>query len=761
MKSSFLKRYAPARGLILLSSFIIGACGGSADSSLQTSSFKNSSLRSESLAPASRERSSRVAESGSAVTRIEIVNTNTAAETQSGVPITFGQTFRPGEISTTDGVALTLEDGTRLPTQLVIKARHADGSLRHGIFSTVLARLPATESEVILLKKTESSAPAYGATSPAALLNAGFAASVKLNLGGVMYSASAEELLRDGKYTTWLSGPVANEWLVSAPLKTSAGATHPHLTARFAIRSYADLNKARVDVTIENNWAYEPSPQNFTYDAEILVGGRSVFGKAALNHFHHARWRKVFWWGAAPDVNVKHDIAHLIASKAVPNYDTGINISNTGLSQLEQRWNAKETGPMAPGIVTPAMPMAGGRPDIGPLPQWAAMYLLSMDTRAGKVTLGAGDLAGSWPIHYRDKNTDRPVSLVDYPYMTLLGRGSDAMNPATGKSELFPACGGDCSTAPYNYNPDGNHQPSLAYLPYLVTGDHYYLEELQFWANWNMLQANPHYRGFDKGLTKWNEIRGQAWTLRTLGQTAYITPDSDPMKQYFVDRVGYNLDFYNTTFTTGKSNQLGVLDGTNSFASIAYTTPSGPQTGLAPWMDDFFTWSVGYLAELGFTDAKPLLAWKAKFPVDRMTAAGYCWIDGATYALAVRPGSSSPLYSTIAQAYQATMRKNDGAPLINSTGAKYLDQACGSQAQADWRTQYDKDNGVRRSPWSVGEMTGYATSPEGFPSNMQPALAVAAASGIPNAKTAWEIFMNRPVKPDYSSAPQWAIVPRD
>ena len=696
------------------------------------------------------------------VTKVELVNSSAANEAQTNIPITFGQVFRPGEIAKAEGVFLSLEDGTGIPFQLDVKARHPDGSLRHGIFSISLPQLAAGKSAVVMLSRTTTATPASPATSPAALLGAGFTASVNLNIGGTLYTASADALLRAGKYTTWLSGPVANEWLVSAPLKTLDGIEHPHLAARFAIRSYTGINKARVDVTIENDWAYENAPRNFTYDAEILVGGKPVYAKTGLTHFHHARWRKVFWWGAAPEVNVKQDILHLIASKALPNYDTSITISSSALSSLEQRWASKDTGPMGPGIVTPAMPMVGGRPDIGPLPQWAAMYLLSMDSRAEKVTLGVGDLAGSWPIHYRDKKTGRPVSLIDYPYMTLLGHPGDTVNPATGKSEMFPACGGDCSTTPYNYNPDGNHQPSMAYLPYLVTGDYYYLEELQFWANWNMVQANPYYRDFAKGLTKWNEIRGQAWTLRTLGQVAYITPDNDPMKQYFVDRVKYNLDFYNSTYTTGNSNRLGVIDGsgTYAFSPIAYTTASGTRTGLAPWMDDFFTWSVGYLAELGFADATPLLAWKAKFPVGRMTAPGYCWIDGATYALAVRSGSSSPLYSTFADAYQATMRNADGTPMVNSTGARYLDQPCGSQAQADWRTQKDRDANANRIPWTAGEMTGYASFTEGYPSNMQPALAVAATSGIPNAQTAWNIFINRSIKPDYSGEPQWAIVPR-
>jgi hypothetical protein len=214
---------------------------------------------------------------------------------------------------------------------------------------------------------------------------------------------------------------------------------------------------------------------------------------------------------------------------------------------------------------------------------------------------------------------------------------------------------------------------------------------------------------------------------------------------------------------------MGVLDGSGSnpsagkhtFASIIYTTSSGPSTGVAPWQDDFYTWSVGYQADLGFTNANPLLAWKAKFPVGRMTAPGYCWIDGAAYELDVRSSASSPLYSTFAEAYQATLRNLDGTPLVNSTGAKYLDQPCGSQAQADWRTQYDHDNHTTRGPWAAGEMTGYANTPQGFPSNMQPALAVAATSGIPNAQAAWTLFMSRSIKPDYSNAPQFAIVPRN
>ncbi|MDT1823612.1 hypothetical protein FPK54_30360, partial [Acinetobacter baumannii] len=73
----------------------------------------------------------------------------------------------------------------------------------------------------------------------------------------------------------------------------------PHLTARFAIRWYESVRKARVDVIVENNWAYEAAPQNFTYDAQVKVGGQPVYNQAGLVHAHHARWRKLFWYGGA------------------------------------------------------------------------------------------------------------------------------------------------------------------------------------------------------------------------------------------------------------------------------------------------------------------------------------------------------------------------------------------------------------------------------------------------------------------------------
>src|SRR5699024_1514533 len=129
---------------------------------------------------------------------------------------------------------------------------------------------------------------------------------------------------------------------------------------------------------------------------------------------------------------------------------------------------------------TNAMGQAGGRRDIGPLPAWAVLRLLTGDPRMIQVDNTVGVLAGSWPVHYRDETTGRPVSLERYPDLSTHPNLSNwSENPLSAIH-----CGGDCSG---KLKPDAAHQPSMDFVPYLLTGDYYYLEELQFWTAWNPL----------------------------------------------------------------------------------------------------------------------------------------------------------------------------------------------------------------------------------------------------------------------------------
>lgn len=656
------------------------------------------------------------------ITTVQLTSVATASQTNAAA--TFGQAFAQGDVPNGQTVVAKTASGATVPVQMDVKARHADGSVRHAVLTVQLPSTAANQSDTVTLFRATAGAAA-AAASPATLLNNGFTASVNLTVAGVKYTASADTLLKSGKVTSWLAGPLVNEWIVSAPLKDSAGNEHPHLMAQFAIRSYTGSKAARVDVTVENDWAYDASPQNVTYDAQVLVGGQAVYTQAALTHYHHARWRKVFWWGTEPKLNVRHNLAYLLATKAVPNYDQSLVIKEATIASWNTQWTNSKTGPMNPGVGQPYMPTTGARSDIGLMPAWNALYLLSMDQRMKNISLGMSDQAGAWPSHYRNKTTGRPVTLAEYPYATTFNAKFDSLNPATGQREIFPVCTTSC-TSPMTA--DTSHQAAFSYLPYLVTGDYYHLEELQFWANFSSFASNPAYRSAGKGLVGSDQVRGQAWSLRTLAEAAYITPDNDPQKANFTAIVNNNIDYFDAKYTNNASaNKLGVIE--NGYA-IVYDT----NTGLGPWQDDFFTSAIGHMVELGFTRAQPLLTWKSKFVVDRMVGDGYCWIQSSAYTLKVRDSATAPLYTSIGQVYK------------NTFPSTFTSLACASPEMA------------ANLKLRTGEMVSYLTaqSPQSI---MRPALAYAAGANA-NGKKAWDLYAKRPYQPDYAAEPEYAIVPR-
>lgn len=682
---------------------------------------------------------------GPVITDMELQNQGAAA---TNVPFTFGQIVTMGQFSKNDGLAARLSNGALVRLQVDVKATHADGSVRHMIVSGVLPALAAGQIEKIELVKANAVEATPATLS--ALTSAGLTGSVNLTLNGVQYSASLADALADPKAVNWLSGSLANEWIVSAPLKTADNVVHPLLSASFAVRWYPGLVKqARVDVIVENTKTFTAGARNLTYDVNVNVGGRAVYAKTGLLHYHHSRWHQSAWWDATttPQVHARHNTAYLVASKAISNYDLSVAPAETLLADFVKQLPASKTGPMTAGPVMASMGTTGGRGDIGPLPVWTVAYLLSKDQRALTSMMAAADGSATWSIHMRDEKTGMPLRVDNEAYKNA----STHMNLAKRGPLPVPRCAdNNNSLCASPFKDDTAHQPSMVYLPYLLTGDYYYLEELQFWAAWNPLGTDPGNSGYGKGLVRWQQVRGQGWSLRTLGHVAYITPDAHPLKDYFVKQVDNNLAFYHDTYVVGNPNQLGMFDGSGAGANKMDTS--------APWQDDFLTWSFGYLAELGFSKAEPILQWKSKFPVGRMTDPGFCWIEATAYHLLTRVDATSPVYNSFADLYAANFGgesiRHDVKTLVHPNGVPFMSQQCGSQAQADWFTT------AMGRRWTLGRMSGYSDSPLGYPANMQPALAVAAVSGIPNAGQAWTTFAGRADKQNYAMGPQWNIIPR-
>jgi hypothetical protein len=638
-----------------------------------------------------------------AMTSVEVANA--ANEVLKDVPVTFGQIFKRGDLPPDQGLAARGPDRKPLPLQWDAKAKHRDGSARHGVVTVRLPRLAPGETAQVELLPAAPAAGGGGMELRELLLSA-YDASAQLELGGETLTAHVKPLLsaaqKEGRPRTWLAGPLVTEWSVSGPLRRADGTPHPHLSVRFDVRAYAGLKAVRTDICIENTWAYEPNPSGFVYDVALKSGDRTVYVRKNLQHTHHARWHHVAWWGREPAVHIRHDRDYLMATEAVPHYDLRVKVRPQALQNMPAEYE-----PMENGGLTSGMPTGGAHSDIGPLPHFGAVYVLTMDPVARANTLANGGAGGAFQIHYRDKAKDLPLSIDDFPYAGLYGTPANKLNPKTGRSEAFP----EVANPLQRHTPDDAHQPSVGYLPYLISGDPFFLDELHFWANYNLILMNPAYRQHERGVFGYGQMRAIAWNLRTLGEAAYITPDSHPLKRYFEEKLQNNIAAFNKAFPEdkefkGQANRLGA---------IKWSEWDG---FFRPWMDDFVTWSFGHLVELGYEEARPMLMYKCTFVVGRMTPP-FHW-------------QRAPMYQSIGK----------------DAAGKYFTNF-GDYYRANFK---DEPTGL--------VMDGYPESPYGYGANMQPALSICVDAGAPGAREAWARYETRNPRQDYEGSPVWAVVPR-
>ncbi len=528
------------------------------------------------------------------------------------IPVTFGVAFRAGDVPR--GRTVAARGG--LPLQVDVKRRHPDGSVRFAVLSTVLADLPAGG-----VRLDPAAAAAGGEDRPAAdpagrLLEAGFDAVVDFRFpGGTSAAASARKMMEAGKgrLRTWLSGPIATEFLLEGPPVDAQGRPDEDLNVIFQVRVYEGCEGAWVSVNVENCW--DSWAGNIRYDVEVRLGKETVYARRGVDHHSLSRWRKDFWWGRArPNIRIVHDTAYLAATGALPSYDTGLRIPEKDLDAAAEAWARAKTDILENGTVTLYMPTTGMRDDIGPYPRWAVRYLLCMDPRAGKACLGNGDLAASWPVHVRSRASGRPLTIDERPEFWLDGRGKD--KPVWRPDRHEPA-------ARHRYAPDNAHQPSLAFVPYLLTGDFFYLEEMFFWAGYCLLSQWPHPRRNEKGLIVGDQVRGQAWGLRNIADAAWVGPDGDPLVKCLDEKVRNNLAWYVRKFYgPPEYNAMGFYHP-RDVQDARIQNPANPRWLVtAPWEHDFLIWCWQHLVELGYPEAARPRDFELRWRVGSLTHPG-------------------------------------------------------------------------------------------------------------------------------------------
>ena len=228
------------------------------------------------------------------------------------------------------------------------------------------------------------------------------------------------------------------------------------------------------------------------------------------------------------------------------------------------------------------MGTSGGRPDLGPFPDWVVRWLYPGDYRERQISLQNADLAPAWPVHLREgaagKNFDRAgsvgalgrvVSISARP-TTDFSQGY-VQRGATANDRIVPVGPATCFSCG-KWKWDSAHLPDAFFVPYMLTGDFFFLEESWFWTSFSAIYpvaaTNVNYgRGasLDSGAIYMGQERSEAWGLRERAETAWISPDSSPEKALlyvWMDDFLAVLDgVYNVTTSPTPTLVIGYGDG--------------------------------------------------------------------------------------------------------------------------------------------------------------------------------------------------------
>ena len=444
-----------------------------------------------------------------------------------------------------------------------------------------------------------------------------------------------------------------------------------------------DRNSDRVEVVFELGRLFNSTPANLgSYTVAISRGSQLLTTVNVPAHYWLSRWR----WQSTPRPVVA-DVAALIQQGLLPPYDRSgvappatlptnyfqlpsgewidLNIVDqfkTGnfnaasslvisASAINSILNATaiSTGTVSvtPQVyaimglagITAYMPQTGERSEIGIVTEPQAQYICTASQAALDVVRAQAEAAGSFPWHMRDEATSAPINFGTYPRAQWYDPGTNIGTPYIARASNTP------------YTVDAAHQPALAYVPYLLTGDPYHLETLQFQSTWNWGSLPPNYR------PSVPQSRQFAWTMRTLAQTTKMTPASVPSwmlpKSYWQQQLdawrGYfELNFVNSTRPERVRFRCATdIDTTRDEGA---TAPGG--TWIDPWQDEFVANIVGWIVAMGFTEWRTTFDWVIGGTIARTSSLGG-WVraQSTPYRMILRTSKTAPIADTYATAW--------------------------------------------------------------------------------------------------------------
>lgn len=459
-----------------------------------------------------------------------------------------------------------------------------------------------------------------------------------------------------------------------------------------------DVTNDRVEVVVELGRIWTPvggAVEHIMepYTAVIQRGDRVLSTINVPYHWWWSRWR----WQSALRPVVRQPSA-LIAKGLLPPYGDSMLF---GLPPYSPRRPIRYDMPMSNAGLVSDMGATGNRDEIGPLTEPQADYVIRGGDTALQAMIAQAEACGSVPIHWRDEKTGAFVDFQRYPNGTVNKTVGGPVIPAP----PVPRVNG--APDPRYFRIETGHTPGLAYLPYMLTDDPYYLEELQALGTLG-IGFEAYHRQIRKlpGLADPGQTRGYAWSMRSLFQLGVVSPEKPPSwllpKSYWRKCIADNRAFI----------QLYM----NSPARVhRYFRVFPVSHVVATWQQSMLAFIFGWAVNMGYGE------WRAPYEWFLPGILAQC--DG--HSGWPRGWPSPYLWHPL----KILKGRDDGAGLFTDTSIDA--ETCKDWAEA-WQ-QFKQDSNVDDSGWDGTSIFQHQSGPDYF-LFLQSTLRIATRLKAPGAK---------------------------
>ncbi|QQR92272.1 MAG: hypothetical protein IPJ89_03895 [Candidatus Iainarchaeum archaeon] len=610
-------------------------------------------------------------------------------------------------------------NGVPVQTQVDVKNRWPDGSMKFAVISFILSSLSVGETKTITFQSISDSS--YQSStgnvlffSTAMLNNFNFDATIDLVSGGVTQSASARTMLQNNSVAkTWLSGPVVTSLVLadhSANRQYDLG-WDPFKSFRpiFNVSFWPGINKYYVMYIGEI--ANTEAMQDLSYDSVTLKLGQTnpttVLSQSNVVQHYASRWGRDFWSGAAlPKVDIDYGLNYLSATKLIPAFDPAVSVSQSTIVNNYNAWIASNRGLMQQGIFQyTSMGSGGARPELSWAPDWDVRRLFRGSWEAREVSEGMAELAASFPVHFREgdptKFFDRNPTTGALGTLPAIGRVvSTNARPSVSLYTGFPTYGnpidevtpvGPYTHGPLNWAYSDAHVYNPNFISYLLSGRFWDYEELLYWASFASLATGyargPTTSGTNQpggGLTSPYGERYQARPAITRLYAAALAEDNSPEDIHF---EGLLLD------------AIVVWRGMQNIP-LAQSLPGEPAIPATSWNTQM--WQFGRTLYTTATNYNGLFSADLPSPLHQWVYSSACGAGSFVVDPSLADNCHSPWMQAILSADLFGPARDLGYPVQSLM-----------QFDAGWYAWHFTTPDL--SPWGLGSYREATTDPNGAP----------------------------------------------